>query len=174
MNLDPENLILDVEEKIRTIKTDPVYIRLLTSQRGIKDDQRFKAYNLQLNSLEKRLIELKSPKKIVYVSKLKMKPKYELKKDNGLKDHISDKSRIIGIPPKVEEKKEVYSTKLRTFANTSFDLKAKPTLRISDPLEPIRSNLVKPVFDNNIQKNDNIPEINDIDNETLEHLLDIE
>lgn len=48
------NNILELElldKQIETIKNNPEYQRLLISQRGLKDDQRFKAYTLKLNTL---------------------------------------------------------------------------------------------------------------------------
>lgn len=57
-----------IDKQIIDIKNNLEYQRLLTTHRGVMDDQRFKAYTLQLQTLEIRKTKLTSTKdKVVYV-----------------------------------------------------------------------------------------------------------
>lgn len=57
MSLTPEQAseVADLERKIYLVKNNPEYLRLLTISRNIRDDQRFKAYVLHLDSLTAKL-----------------------------------------------------------------------------------------------------------------------
>lgn len=52
--MDVQKDLENIELQLSTIKNDSAYKRLLTAQRGIKDDQRFQAYTLQIKTLEIR------------------------------------------------------------------------------------------------------------------------
>lgn len=49
--MDPQKNIENIEKQILAIKNNSDYQRLLTTSKGLKDDQRFRAYSLQLQTL---------------------------------------------------------------------------------------------------------------------------
>ena len=55
-----ETELLSIDRKIQNIRNNQEYQRLLTSQRGLHDNQRFQTYNLELQTLELQKAKLGS------------------------------------------------------------------------------------------------------------------
>ena len=103
-----------LKEQIKLIKTNPEYIRLLTTQRNLKDDQRFKAYCLHLQTAENNLKKLESTSVVD-----NLKPIGKLRK--------------AAIPQKPEE----LITQVVKIKNKGI---TKPSTKTSDPIKVSTSN----------------------------------
>lgn len=117
----------NIEKQILSIKSNSEYLRLLTAHRGLRDDQRFKAYTLRLTTLGMKRDKLSMEKNNQFASKL-TKPLKRVTVE-----------RTINIQPKPEPSVQAPSNHLRKIVHESLvniptprgKVKAKPASKFS-------------------------------------------
>lgn len=173
-----------IEMQITAIKSNSEYQRLLTSQRGLKDDQRLKAYTLKLQTLMLKKNKISVDNKYTpnirnmrSIRKPEVSNNVVFNKPQDTTVIVVPKTQIIE-PPIIEEPLIKHRTKLNKPVETKVEQKPlnvktrqfKGSVKNSQPI--IKNNKNIKINKNNIETIENIEDIDDLDINTMDNLLE--